>query len=855
MSNGPAAYYLDALRKLDGSPQITYPQDDLDCPKLERVITVPKGKALPAYGSPDPKADYAALGARLTVCQVLGTDKTQNHVSVYTVHEVLGTRAQQDLWNEHPRTYPYGSLAYPRVVRRYRFFTDSIPALYIGQSTDTEVVAAKLVDLSQEDENAAVTILTATFDDVPAANDQAGLGGTGGLGVSISYPYATKDYPLVTWKYRVALGDYAPASDYAACPIPGYTALELVDQGRTPSDDVPGMVVASRVYQRLPGPLITTQDAARIPRQLTPIPAYYLNGDVLTTTVQDLAASDATTGQTSNTLLSSKVDAKNLLVFTRTNVSRPDDPLPTILLPQIVRDADNALGVESRSIVVPNATVPRGFGYWSGSMEPLSPTQSELRSLHIAAFPIRAGSDNGRPGTVYPGKYSFEDGGSEETWEQIVPTGASIIGLPANYGLLKRVGLDAYHDRVTYGIQRPSGGTTFLSGVELTERGDLATWTNNLGGGITTGNYLVLKSAESPAGAGKVENYTLIANQFATLTSREIRGANIPEEFLAGVPLVITDDKVIASASLPGVGPTVFSCELKADNQYRSSKIQRSLPDGLSIDSLYQPKDSEFGRDAAGEQVKVERKVVNTGDSVPDTSFKTLEYERKDIGNGLAVQTIRTLDAGAFPTLVDFQIYDKDLGVRMKVERQVVDASTVPTKPPDPADGVCVVYEATEDKRRSVKVTRTLLIPATLPKDVGEVAAMRPTLLKGIDNVGTRTDNGEAKYYWNKTFGGPYRARTETTYEIGSQLTADPIEGPPRGDEFHYDGQFINVHETNLLVDGGIYIKDGPDQIDIKPVNGTASGYPGTSTPVIASTVHTYGFGLVIKATVKMTPK
>ena len=90
----------------------------------------------------------------MTNLQVLSADNLFQEY--YTCYEALGTRAQQDSWNEQPKTYPYGDLNHPRITRKYRFFKDSIPALVIGGSTDTIFAGSTLFNLQEESESAVV---------------------------------------------------------------------------------------------------------------------------------------------------------------------------------------------------------------------------------------------------------------------------------------------------------------------------------------------------------------------------------------------------------------------------------------------------------------------------------------------------------------------------------------------------------------------------------------------------------------------------------------------------------------------------------------------------------------------------
>lgn len=79
----PEKYHLDALRKLRGDASVTFPGGSTAVVRVERVQTVARGSALPAFLS----ADEEYPGAKLVEQQVLGGDA--NHVEVYRLWHTL----------------------------------------------------------------------------------------------------------------------------------------------------------------------------------------------------------------------------------------------------------------------------------------------------------------------------------------------------------------------------------------------------------------------------------------------------------------------------------------------------------------------------------------------------------------------------------------------------------------------------------------------------------------------------------------------------------------------------------------------------------------------------------------------
>jgi len=139
-----------------------------------------------------------------------------------------------------------------------------------------------------------------------AAQDQAGYGYT------VSYPYATKDYPKVQWDIRIAKTDYTGMAFAQSCLIDGYTGLELVDENfKVDAIGVFGTLTLG--YEKVPGLEIHSE-------------GYDERGDLETTKKQTVANNDdppvETMGYLYNAAEKTGVDALRATRLTKTVESR-----------------------------------------------------------------------------------------------------------------------------------------------------------------------------------------------------------------------------------------------------------------------------------------------------------------------------------------------------------------------------------------------------------------------------------------------------------------------------------------------------------------------------------------------------
>ncbi len=86
-----------------------------------------------------------------------------------------------------------------------------------------------------------------TYDEIPVASDQQGLG------YFVEYPYdGDPAFPRLTWRFQILRLSASTVADLSACPISGFTSLKLVDQKTEEADELIEIKVV-RTYEVLPG--------------------------------------------------------------------------------------------------------------------------------------------------------------------------------------------------------------------------------------------------------------------------------------------------------------------------------------------------------------------------------------------------------------------------------------------------------------------------------------------------------------------------------------------------------------------------------------------------------------------------
>ena len=685
MPDRPALFYLDAIRNLRGEPSVTSPHGHPHSLKIERVFTKPRGWTAPAYGDADPNAGYAAAGARLTDIHVTGGDNI--NVEYYTCYEALGSRAEQDLWNEQPKTYPYGDVNFPRITRKYRFFKDSIPALVIGATADTIFSASNLFNLQEEGESSVVVVLTAFFDDIPTvAQQEIGEDGNEGLGLSIAYPYGASAYPVLTYRARVLNSAYVPATDSQGCPIPGYTTLQLTSQGKEPAQDAPTVSVMTLEYQRVPGLVLTASiDAAKLPRQLTPIPAYYLNNDLLTTTKQVVAyGTQADTPST--TILSSKVEADGTLKAIKTNVVRANPTLPIVYLPRMAENYGGAQAQEYRQIVAVttpgtlNAAIDSAvtlisvvapwFNRIDQRTNPLSPLEAELVYTIIPDFATLYGIENK---SNIPDK--FLQGFNLETVEDWMNTTGTVPSddyidpadlYPASTAISIKIVPETIYRAKRTTISLPAGSVLpTLTATRRNEHGQVETLVESITDGsqtLPTITALITAASQDPIGGGLfLRSITTIPSVYAgDEYTVEIPNA-IPEEFRA---LALTTSHALTAAGTATM-PTLGTGEYRKSVRQVDAQTIRTETTALNTAALpLTVTDSEL---VDGNAVSI-TKTLKAGTQSFTASALTLDGSGvRDLGNGLTLMTVRALPS--YPTLQG-QTIDNKFGLPLPFTSQ-----------------------------------------------------------------------------------------------------------------------------------------------------------------------------------------
>ena len=166
--------------------------------------------------------------------------------------------------------YPYGGHpSYPRITTKQKFahmkFPDNLGTRCPIENYTAAILVAQTV---QQTEYGAIDSVQRIFDIVPKviyAGDELpdgstaledDYGGQEGFGYNVGYMYGRRDFPYLTWKFTVPIEGYQPAFDLSFCPIEGYEELFLVSQETTGDDKQAELMVVSRRYETLPGPLI-----------------------------------------------------------------------------------------------------------------------------------------------------------------------------------------------------------------------------------------------------------------------------------------------------------------------------------------------------------------------------------------------------------------------------------------------------------------------------------------------------------------------------------------------------------------------------------------------------------------------
>ena len=248
---------------------LSYDGNDVEFPVYTRSYALPREGYQPLeLLTPDPFDPFAFLVSEQLASDLEPAQLKNVFVKVVRIYQTLPGPILYSI------EYPYGGHpSYPRITTKQKFahmkFPDNLGTRCpIDNYTDAILVAQTI----QQSEYAAIDSVQRIFDVVPqviyagdllpdgshASEDD--YGGQEGFGYNVGYMYGRRDFPFVTWKFTVPLDGYQPAYDLSSCPIKGYENLKLVSQETTGDDKQAELMVVSRRYETLPGPLIHKVD-------------------------------------------------------------------------------------------------------------------------------------------------------------------------------------------------------------------------------------------------------------------------------------------------------------------------------------------------------------------------------------------------------------------------------------------------------------------------------------------------------------------------------------------------------------------------------------------------------------------
>ena len=226
------------------------------------------GYVSPIHGDPVPEADRNKYPNHFCTKIVPNAQAGDGWVTVIYASKL----APQDDDN-YDIEYPEGVNAFPTITRTYIYLRSEYALsgpLAVG-TADPGVLpdgTAQFPDaiLSEAEKmiegtgdpliDSLFVKVTRKFQHIPNLGDTEDLAAAKTFGYKVEYPYGDTGYPRVTW--TIPCTSETPAAFGAACPIAGYTSLELIDQQYVNAKGV--VIGASRIYEKVPGVAITSYD-------------------------------------------------------------------------------------------------------------------------------------------------------------------------------------------------------------------------------------------------------------------------------------------------------------------------------------------------------------------------------------------------------------------------------------------------------------------------------------------------------------------------------------------------------------------------------------------------------------------
>lgn len=226
------------------------------------------GYVSPIHGDPVPEADRNKYPNHFCTKIVPNAQAGDGWVTVIYASKL----APQDDDN-YDIEYPEGVNAFPTITRTYIYLRSEYALsgpLAVG-TADPGVLpdgtaqfpdailseAEKMVEGTGDPLIDSLFVkVTRKFQHIPNLADAEDLASAKTFGYKVEYPYGDTGYPRVTW--TIPCTSETPAAFGAACPIAGYTSLELIDQQYVNAKGV--VIGASRIYEKVPGVAITSYD-------------------------------------------------------------------------------------------------------------------------------------------------------------------------------------------------------------------------------------------------------------------------------------------------------------------------------------------------------------------------------------------------------------------------------------------------------------------------------------------------------------------------------------------------------------------------------------------------------------------
>ena len=244
---------------------VSYDGNDIDFPVYTRTYVLAREGYQPLeLLTPDPFDPFAFLTAEQAVSEVEPAQLRSVFVKVVRIFSTLPGPILYSI------EYPYGGHpSYPRITTKQKFghmkFPDNLGTKCPIANYSHAILVAQTI---QQTEYAGIDQVQRIFDIVPQViyagdlledetrAEEDDFGGQEAFGYSVGYMYGREKFPFLTWKFTVPLEGYQPGHDLSPCPIEGYENLQLVTQETTGDDKQAVLMVVSRRYETLPGPLI-----------------------------------------------------------------------------------------------------------------------------------------------------------------------------------------------------------------------------------------------------------------------------------------------------------------------------------------------------------------------------------------------------------------------------------------------------------------------------------------------------------------------------------------------------------------------------------------------------------------------